>query len=509
MKLTPLLAWFTLPRLAFAILFLALLVTRDLWDPDYFWHLVTGQYIVEHGEIPRADIFSFTQPGKPWVAHEWLFQAFLYLIHAGFGDWGVKFITAFLPMLALYLAYLAARIVQPSGWMPLILALGLLILLTSFSSPRPQLISFVMFAAYLLVLIRIKYAGASLRSLLWLPPLMAVWVNMHGGYVAGFALVTLFAMTEAIQAWYGGWRKDDGVRLRMMALVLLGMLLASAVNPDHVRHWFYPFEVMAMEASRSMISEWASPDFHDVSGKFFLMLVFAYFFLCAWRTSRPDLTELALPVFFILASLVAVRHQPLALLVLLPFMARAWQDMPFQAVQQRLGPLVQWWQRRRGCELGAKEGALNGILLLAVVMVLLAYYPLHQQSWQERRDRFAPFSAVDFIESQHLQGRIFSTYHYGGYLIYRLYPGRKVFIDGRADMYGDDFLKEHGRIYGGQVGWDKDFDKWDIDLVLTELDAPIRQLLLARGDFVSVYQDEYNGVLARRTMVEEASKNRP
>jgi len=508
MTLHRLVAWLTLPRLAFAILFLALLVTRDLWDPDYFWHLATGQYIVTHGEIPRADIFSFTHPGKPWVAHEWLFQAMLYLIHEGFGDWGVKLMTALLPMTALYFVYRAARIVQPTGWMPVIGLMVIMILLTSFSTPRPQLVSFVLFAFHLFLLFRVKYAKADTRILGWFVPFMALWVNMHGGYVAGFALVGLFAATEAIQAWYRGWTAEDGRGLRVLAWVLVGMLLASALNPDHVRHWLYPFEVMGMEASRSMISEWASPDFHYLSGQLFLLLVFGYFALSAWRVSRPDLTELAMPMFFILMSLVAVRHQQLALLALLPFMARAWSQLPFETLRIRFARLEARWAARKGREMGGQlEGVLNLILLGVVLLIVVAYAPVREASFTERRDELAPFGAVEFIQQHGLRGRIFGTYHYGGYLIHALYPEQKVFIDGRADMYGDAFLKEHGDIYSGKVGWDKAFDHWQIDMVMTELNAPIHQLLLVRGDFVPVYADQHNGLLVRRELAKE--KNLP
>ena len=221
----------------------------------------------------------------------------------------------------------------------------------------------------------------------------------------------------------------------------------------------------------------------------------------AWGRRRPDTVEVALPAFFITASLVSVRHVPLALLVLIPFLALAWEGVrgDVERGAQRLRPVG--WRLSGGREMGRIECVLNAVLGLMMVGLAALYYPVWQQGWLERRDAYAPFGAVDYIEMAGLEGRIFSTYHYGGLLIDTLYPDRKVFIDGRADMYGDEFIKEHGRIYSAQRGWEECFDRWGFDIVLTGLDAPIRQVLLARGDFESVYEDQYNSVLVRREKI--------
>jgi hypothetical protein len=83
-------------------------------------------------------------------------------------------------------------------------------------------------------------------------------------------------------------------------------------------------------------------------------------------------------------------------------------------------------------------------------------------------------------------------------MIYRLSPAQKVFIDGRAAPYGDAFVKEYLKIFLAQEGWEEAFDRYEIDYVVCARSAPIRQLLLQRGDFVSVYKDEFNSVLVKR-----------
>ncbi|HET6220743.1 MAG TPA: hypothetical protein VFE11_01205, partial [Dongiaceae bacterium] len=105
--------------------------------------------------------------------------------------------------------------------------------------------------------------------------------------------------------------------------------------------------------------------------------------------------------------------------------------------------------------------------------------------------------AVQFILDNGITGRMFNSYGFGGYLIHRLYPQQRVFIDGRADMYGDAFVNEYINISEGQPRWAQLFDKYQIDYVVCTPNAPIRQLLLTRGDFRLVFQDEASSVLVK------------
>lgn len=95
---------------------------------------------------------------------------------------------------------------------------------------------------------------------------------------------------------------------------------------------------------------------------------------------------------------------------------------------------------------------------------------------------------------------MFNTYHFGGYLIERLYPAQKVFVDGRGDLYGDVFLREYMEIAFGAPAWARLFDKYEIDYLVVQRDTPLRQLLLCRGDFKLVYDDPGSSVLVRDTM---------
>lgn len=487
-------------RLAFISIFMVLLATLQLTDFDYFWHLKTGEYIVTHGALPSGDVFSFTHLGKPWVLHEWLFEVLLYGVFTWLGPLGVKLLTATLAMTALGITYALLRRLAISPSVALVLLLAAFIPFSPGISPRPQLVTCVFFASFLYVLLSYKYFQTP-RYLLALPLLMVVWVNAHGGYVVGIALAGLFVACEWANYWIISER-DAGQKQRLTRLTLAAVatVLASAINPEFLGHWLYPFQIMGMEATRS-IQEWQSLDFHDWAGRGYLMLVLAFFVTYTYTTRKPDFTELIIPTALMVAGFVVIRHVPLAALTLISFIAIALSRGPatgLSAFWQRTG-LALFYERwvGGGKQLGNGEYVLNWLLLLAIAIGLSVFYPIYHANDEGKANASLPVKAAEFVANAGLTGHMFNSYHFGGYLIYRLYPAQKVFIDGRADMYGDDFINEYQEIIGVASGWEKTFDKYQIDYVITGRDEPLPQLLQARGDFRLVYEDKHNSVLVR------------
>jgi hypothetical protein len=489
-------------RLTFISMFMVLLATLQLTDFDYFWHLKTGEYIVTQGALPDGDVFSYTRPGQPWVLvlHEWLFEVLLYGMFTWLGPLGVKLLTATLSMTALGITYALLRRLAVSPSIAFALLLALFIPLSPGISPRPQLVTFVFFASFLYVLLSYKYFQTS-RYLLALPLLMVVWVNAHGGYMLGLALAGLFVACEWANYWILGERDgEQKQRLVRLTLVVVATVLASAVNPGFLGHWLYPFQVMGLEATRQ-ISEWRSPAFHDWGTRGYLMLVLAFFASYTYTARKPDFTELIIPAFLMVLGFIAIRHIPLAALTLPPFIAIALSRGPatgLSTLWQRMG-LARFYKRwiGGGKQLGNGEYLLNWLLLLAIAIGLSLYYPIYHADDDDEANASLPVKAAEFVANAGITGHMFNTYHFGGYLIYRFYPAQKVFIDGRADMYGDAFFNEYQEIFGVTPGWKKTFDKYQIDYVIIGRDAPLRQLLQARGDFRLVYDDKYNSVLVR------------
>ncbi|MFC0253656.1 hypothetical protein [Massilia consociata] len=493
-------ALLTKTRLAFVVLFVVLALVLPLNDPDYFWHLKAGEYIVNHRGLPAGDIFSFTHAGQPWVLHEWLFEVMLFGAFALWGSSGVKLLTALFAVVTLGVTFSLMRRLGQSSLVASLLAICGGVVLAGGWTPRPQLVTYLFFALYLSILLAYKYHGAR-RTLFVLPVLMVIWVNVHGGYLIGIALVALFTGAEWLNYLFGAGRTPvQKQRLLELSLIAAATTLASLVNPEFVGHWLYPFQVLGMEANH-YIQEWQSPDFHQILPKMYLLLCGLFLLSYVYATPKADITELLVPGFFLFNGFVSVRHVPLAVLAMLPFIALALARGSTAACAAR------WqgsWLGRRyaravggGKQLGGQaEGLLNWLLLLVIVMVLSLYRPVFRTTAEKQAERL-PAGAADYVIANRIQGNMFNVYKDGGYLIYRLGPQRKVFIDGRADVYGDTFIKDYMQMYSGQADWKRKFERHAIDYAIVDKNAPIRQLLLTDGSFREVFRDKRYSVLLR------------
>lgn len=482
--------------------FLGLLATRSLADPDYFWHLKTGEYIVQNLALPTGDIFSYTRFGQEWVLHEWLFEVLLYCVYAVGGEFGVKLLTASLGALAVVIVTRCALRATGNGAAALIAAGLAFAPFAASISPRPQLISYCLAAYYLSVLVDFKYRKANV-SMLWMPAAMIVWVNAHGGFLVGVAFLFAFTACEWLRAWFGGAYREASDRARLVRLTkVCGLTLAATLaNPDFIWHWAYPVMVLQMKAN-AVIQEWQSPNFHiPGASQAYLLLAVASVLAYMYAARKRDITEVAIPGLFILNGFISMRHIALASLVAVPFLALALHD----GVLARLGT---WW---RGCaaaralsripgaqqELGNREYVLNWFVLLLLVAVFVVIRPVLDRKLETRLQRAYPVQAADFVIAQGIRGRMYNEYNHGGYLIYRLTPDVKVMIDGRADVHGDEFIMDYGVISSGAQGWREKLAKLDVDFAITAVDAPIRQLMLHVEGFREVYVDQNFSVLLR------------
>ena len=477
---------------------MAAFVMAMLYDPDYFWHLRTGQLILDTRALPSHDPFSFTRPDAPWVVNAWLFDVTLYSVYSIGGPIGVRLLVATLMGATFSVVYRSIRaFVDPVP--ALLVAVVCFIALLSFASPRGQLISYLFYAIYLQLILGFLNNGDT-RRLNWLPLIMIVWVNSHGGYATGLILLTIVTVATALSRWLA-WPDHNPTRLRPLLICLAITAGASLVSPYHIHNWLYLIQTAGFETTQIVV-EWRTPMLTDRYFQSLVILGLAYGWSLAFRDSRPKLEELLLSTAMLLLSMKAIRHIPFGVITLAPLLALALADGV-------LAKLKIWWQRShvrnwyrttagRGQQLGSKVYTMNWLMLCASLLVALAYWPTLARQHMEAGNEFIGWKAVDFVVSRGIAGRVFNEYGFGGLMIYRLDPAQKVFIDGRADAYGAAFVREYLKIFLGQEGWAEAFDRYEIDYVVCSRNSPLRQLLLQRGDFVSVYKDEYNSVLVKR-----------
>jgi len=521
----------TLPRLVTVLTFIAIfaMAARVSLDTDTWWHLRTGQWIVEHQAIPQTDVFSHTRAGEVWRIPGWLVQAPLFWLFDNWGYAGLNLFTALVVTLAFALVY------PLCVGHPLLRAFVLVLAATVSSvywSARPQIVSFLLAAAFAFVLYRWRMARVQSsnslisnpinRWLLLLPLLMALWANAHGGFAIGFILIALtlageglkIFLRELAQAMDDGRQtiSDNGLAIidrrnllqamlyasrfalrALFPLLLTAALCALAVmlNPAGPEMLLYPFKTVGIGALREFIQEWQSPNFHNLYVQPFLWLLFATFVVVAFSRRAPDMTDVILVCGTAYLGFLAGRNVPLLALVAPPLLTRH---------------AVYIWEnaRRRETDSAARPPfagniILNWVLLAALTLVAaLKVFTVLPASLNEKElKRMVPMDAAAYILRERPAGRLFNSYNYGAYLMWALYPDYPVYTDGRTDLYDDAFLREYLNVALGRPGWEEVFEKYGINLVVVEADSLLGDRLQESETWRKVYGDDLAAVYTR------------
>ncbi len=453
--------------------------TPAIPSADMWWHLSTGRYILQTHSIPHTDPFSSTFAGKPWTTHEWLSDVLFYYVYSLADSPGLLCLCGVILALAFWFAY---RSLPGPLWVRLLtLGLGLWAARPSFSV-RPLVFTLLLATVFLFFLRRFISHGRY-RDLFALPVLTVLWVNLHGAYILGPALVVLFLLGTAGD-WF--WRLHEAGeakrRLLGLAAVLIACMVVVPLNANGFAMYSYPFETLRSSAMQSGIMEWHSPDFHLAIFYPFAALLFLTVAAFALSPSRPRPSEVLLFGFFGLAALHSMRNLPIFVLVAFPLLA-AYASIPVQ--RSWTFPVLPLLLRRT---------LAVGVLILVVVLSSNVVADHLSNELTLEQSRF-PSKAVSFLDENHLPAPILNSYDFGGYLIWKLYPRYPVYIDGRADLYGDAFLENFIHLY--QVDMDPHPALTGIHTIILEPHCSLANFLRLQPDWNRAYEDRVAVVFSR------------
>lgn len=448
-------------------------------DPDFWWHLTTGRYIAETGSIPSTDPFSYTAAGQPWIAHEWLSELLIYTVFRTGGY--LPLVLLFATVITItHAAVLRTARVLGQGPVAATCITAWVAAMSVFAwNVRPQWFSYLFFSVYLLILARSRTRAD--RWIWVLPALMVPWVNLHAGYMSGLLLLGSYLVgrwMDASRQWSTIAGGLDGRHLAVAGATIAATLL----NPHGVEILLYPFSyVGSSNASMKYITEWQSPDFHHL---YFFVFGGSLMALMVIPTRRRVDWAITLPLLLFTAmSLQSVR--------MIPFYAIAAAPVLAMRLPIRQGGIATPRQA---------NGTPRNWLMLAVCLAAMGstLFLSDRTQWgPEPRTKNYPVEGVRYIKEAGLHGRLINTFHWGGYLIWSFYPERRVFADGRPDMYGDAFMDDFAKLLDVRPGWEEVLERYGVEVALLEKDSRTATLLMATGRWRALFTGEIETVLVR------------
>ena len=471
-----------------AILFLGLLAmtSRSATDPDLWWHLRTGQWIVETGHVPHADPFSFTRGGSPWVSHEWLSDVLFYELWLHGGPGALIVFSSIVTSVGFLLLY--SRCPGKPHWAAALAVLGALASAPSWGA-RPQMFTFALASLLLWLLERAENRP---RLLLFIPPLFLLWLNLHAGFALGPALMFAYTVGLICESMAGRARQETRPIVTRSLLVTLVCLALVPLNPSGVALYRYPLNTLRSWGMRTFIVEWKSPNFHQLLYVPFMLVILLLFVAVAYSHSRLR-GRILLPLFLTAAAaLDAVRHIPIFTLLAIPVIAAA---LPIPRSLPALSPTPRAAYLTR--HLRGQAFWYSAAMALLAVFAILRWIDLTREQPLHEAALF-PEKAVAFLQAHQTSDRLFAYYDWGGYAIWKLDSQYRVFADGRADLYGDEILRQAiETVPEIHHEWAAILNRWKVRTILVPPNLALSQALLLDPNWTTAYRDRQAIVFER------------
>lgn len=497
---------FTIAMLIMTIVMVGMYLLRPIYDPDFFWHLKTGELIWNNKALLTLDPFAIPPPPQSSPRTEfilssyWLSQLIMHAFYAIGGMVGIALLRVIL--ISSFLLILFRWSKNINGYVIAVIALGTVQLLETYPVERPQFISFICFALLLLLLRQLSQPRDNAPPL-WiriapLSTLMVFWANLHGGYLVGQVILLFYLVAEGCKFFHPALNPLPRHTYRVLFIAGIAALAASFISP-------YPVTGLKMLLATTNANnilytsniEYYSvikyfnqtQDFNIVLNLFFMVFIFAVFLYSRYRT---DITWLGLLAATAVMGCQHIRY------------------LPFFLIAGTLFLILYFKQQRVGCVVPS---------ILLGLLVITGSYCIRDEpgnlrsvisnGWVSSSEY--PVAAADFIIKQNLKGNLYNKFSWGGYLIWRLGPEIRIFCDGRqldAGRYWE-WLVSEVIPSAGEPPWKKLFSKYDIDTaVIPMIDAngsmyPLFGSLRMDNNWLLVFAKDNSAVFRKRPLVQK------
>ncbi|HTN71040.1 MAG TPA: hypothetical protein VMO00_08110 [Methylomirabilota bacterium] len=479
-KTEPIVRWSALLVLLYLIPSFQAMLPID--DPDIWWRLRTGEWIVENHAVPVKDFLSTQSAGKPWIEYSWAFEALVYALHAKFGLLGLLY---FVVAMALIIAFATHMLVRRAH-LPFSLEIALVALalagMKGLMTPRPWLFTILFFSIELTIIAEARHSNNN--RILWiLPVLFFLWANVHIQFIYGLAALFLL-LADAFLATYGasiGYKTTVPYYLvpKQLLLVALICIGATMLTPYHYLLYQQIFEYTGLSGAFQNIAELLPMFFRSPDNWIVLFLTLTAAFVLGWqRTWLPYHTSLLL-----MGAFVAFRVRRDAWFLLI---VAVW------IISDRLRPS----HHVNSFQLSSRQIVISAVAVGLAIYFLAIHRQITEEHLQTEVETQYPLKAVSYVKSNKLSGPLFNDYDWGGFLIWSLRE-LPVSVDGRLNLYGDEGLGRSLNTWRGGPHWDSDSNLLKANLIIAQKDRPLTSLLRLHPHYKIVYEDNISAVIVR------------
>jgi len=448
-------------------------------DSDLGRHLTIGNYILDNRIIPAHDLFSYTLANQPRPPYEWLSQILLALTNRFLGLDGVILFTALIIAITFTLVFQFAN--RRSG-SPIIAFLITLLAIGASSIhwlPRPHVITFLFLVIWIENLEQLRDGNRSVK-LPAFPVIMLFWANLHGGFVFGFLAWFAYTAGWAWEKWRGKSNNQMGKKFLWIGMT---SLITTIITPSFWHNW----EAVLNNRSSFVLSrtiETMPPNLTTASVFPFTLLLALTVVLFFIKNNIPSASHFFLLVGLGVMSLLMARNIPLFALACIPILSEMTKTSHLY---------VKTWAQIE--ERFSGFGKQSKWYIIPVVVTFLTgtffanqHFNKHQSILQFNPQVF-PVQALDWVIENPQKGNMFNEFNWGGYILYRSWPGQQVFLDSQSDFYGEGIMRDYEQLMTTQGNWMNLLKKYQIDWVIIPTNSSLATTLNKIQDWKTVYKD--------------------
>lgn len=462
------------------------------FDPDLWFHLAGGQYILEEGHVPHADPFSFTKNGQLWVPHSWLFDIVTYALWTGIGPRATEAVFAciFAVTMLISLAVMSRFGVRP------IIATGICAAIAIGAANtrgiRPQVLSLLL--CNIVILLCIDHVKRPSRRILYLcPPLFLLWAQVHGACVMGVAVLGLWSIGQTIDAWRSKALDTKKTDLLILAGAAVGAAATILITPHRISHYQYALLTMGLTCLKET-TEWQAPQLLPLAvPDIYYYLLLAGVIAAQVRVQKmPSMAALGLCAALLVLGFTGVRHIPLACIAAVPLLSERLGRTNHETAKTKrdsvFGPVASVFRSSRF--------RLGTGIACAICISLAWRFP---DAIDKRYEAAEPVIGARVLATLGTGRNVFTTYNTGSYVLWSAPQRLRVMVDSRADVYGDAVVYEAMRAQSGD-GWEELFKRNNISAVVVQNGDRLAKILNDDERWITVAEDK-----SARTFVRVAS----